>query len=180
MATICVLLIAMITVLWRTCESTSSVNANTTTVVQTVSDKNVQVKNSNDSANCGDFPWSDSRLPLWVQPDHYILRIHPNITVGNFTGTVDIELTILESTDIIILNSKHLNIVEIKLSSQTGKVDTKQFKVCSEREQLAVPLSQKLPLNGKYTLSIKFSGQLTDKMDGLYRSTYTTVDGQRK
>lgn len=65
------------------------------------------------------FPWNLTRLPGLVQPDHYFLRIHPNLTSDTFTGQVHILLTVLNHTDLIVLNSKGLVLEEVVLRDLT-------------------------------------------------------------
>lgn len=131
-------------------------------------------------AQCNDFPWSNIRLPLSIEPIHYSLRIHPNVTTDKFLGSVNIEINVKASTDFIVLHSKQLNINEAKVTSGKRTVETKQVKYCTSREQMAILLQEKLKPNSNYMLSIKFTGQLSAQSEGLYKTGYKNAVGQQR
>lgn len=136
--------------------------------------------NSTTATKCTEFPWSDIRLPLSIEPSHYILRIRPNVTTETFTGSVDIELNIKNTTDFIVLHSKELNISEVNLTTSKGNVGIKLINYCTEREQVVITLNEKLLSNSYYTLSIKFSGHFSNQIEGLYKTGYVNAAGKQR
>jgi hypothetical protein len=58
--------------------------------------------------------YTDWRLPRWVLPRHYKLRLLPYIEEGNFTtdGQVDILLECMEPTQMIVLHMADIRIAK--------------------------------------------------------------------
>jgi aminopeptidase N len=58
--------------------------------------------------------YTDWRLPRWVLPRHYKLRLLPFIEEGNFTteGQVDIQLECMEPTQMIVLHIADISIAK--------------------------------------------------------------------
>lgn len=58
--------------------------------------------------------YTDWRLPRWLLPRHYKLRLLPFIEDGNFTteGRVEILLECIEPTQMIVLHMADINIAE--------------------------------------------------------------------
>ena len=54
--------------------------------------------------------YTDWRLPRWVLPRHYKLRLLPFIEEGHFTGQVDILLECMEPTQLIVLHMADIRI----------------------------------------------------------------------
>lgn len=121
-------------------------------------------------------PWEiDYRLPDDTLPQHYEIFLHPDLSAGNFTGSVDIHLNITKARDFILVHTKYLVVTSIKLSK--GRQPNGEEIAISENfeyppnEFWVVKLSQKIP-PGEYVLSMKFSGSLTLDIVGFYKSEY--------
>lgn len=69
--------------------------------------------------------YTDWRLPHWVLPRHYKLRLLPFIEEGNFTidGQVDILLECMEPTTMIVLH-----MAEIRIAKDEGLQVTSGFR----------------------------------------------------
>ncbi|ESO88043.1 hypothetical protein LOTGIDRAFT_204438 [Lottia gigantea] len=118
------------------------------------------------------------RLPNTVVPSNYQIRLHPNLTAFTFDGTEEISVEVKNATDTIIVNSADIAVQEVTFSVK-GKTDkvtgNVSFDVDNEKASFKFPVP--LPI-GEGVLSIKFTGELNDKMKGFYRSSYTSPDGQ--
>lgn len=124
------------------------------------------------------------RLPRAVIPHHYDVRLFPILEKGNFSilGRVSIDVECKEETDRIVLHSvdivvdpKSVRLVHHGKKEHSLTVDDVEYD--TSLEFLIVRLSQKggrhkLAKGVNYTLSMDFVGNLTDRLKGLYRSSY--------
>lgn len=61
--------------------------------------------------DCGQvYPWKKLRLPSDIRPNHYKLKIHPNLETLKLTGTVEIELEVLNATNRVVLHAYDMNL----------------------------------------------------------------------
>ncbi|KAK1176498.1 endoplasmic reticulum aminopeptidase 2-like isoform X1 [Acipenser oxyrinchus oxyrinchus] len=131
------------------------------------------------------FPWNKVRLPDKIVPVHYDLRIHPNLTSLNFTGTVKIEVLVKEETSFVILHSKDLEITGATIIPEEDLETDNLGKNVSvleypSHEQIALQAAEPLAAHRKYRLCIEFCASLAEGFDGFYKSTYRTVDGEKR
>lgn len=106
------------------------------------------------------------------QPSHYDLNLKINSEQLTFSGSVVITGSLLKKSSSIELHSKDLNINTATIDSQaatsiSGKFDTLK---------LTVP---KNIAAGKTTITLEFSGNITDDMTGMY-PCYFEHDGVKK
>ena len=116
------------------------------------------------------------RLPRHVVPHRYDLTIEPDLEKAEFSGRVDIALTIEEATGEIVLNAIELELNEIALTNAQGSTLTATATYEEDTERARLALSGEAAA-GDWTLSIAFTGILNDKLRGFYRSTFTDLDG---
>jgi puromycin-sensitive aminopeptidase len=111
------------------------------------------------------------RLPAAVVPHRYDVRLRPDLGEGTFTGSVEIEVEILEPTDRFVLNASDLSI----RSCAVDRIHA-EWELESETERIFV--SPAAPLGeGFASLHIEFAGVLNDLLRGFYRSTYVDDHG---
>ncbi|XP_071956915.1 aminopeptidase N-like [Antedon mediterranea] len=128
-------------------------------------------------------PWKNPRLPNSLRPVHYELEIKTDLTNFTFNGKVKITIVCDKSTDVILINSKLLNIdhSSVKLSGLGGQtMDVLDVAMYPEEQYMLVLLEGKLKLNEEYYFSVEFTGPLTDDLNGFYRSSYTTSTGDKR
>jgi puromycin-sensitive aminopeptidase len=118
----------------------------------------------------------DYRLPGIVTPEHYLLRLTPDLTAFTFDGEETVTIKVHERTSEIQLNALELEIVRASVErggkALTGAVE---FVPARERAKIAFPE----PLEpGEWTLKIAFRGILNDKLHGFYRSQYKDDAGK--
>jgi len=115
------------------------------------------------------------RLPSIVRPSAYRLRIEPDLDAAAFTGTVEIDIEVLEATEVIVMNAVDLvlepPVVRGAAGESSGAVEIDES---TERAILTFPAPLDL---GSHVLSIGFKGVLNDDLRGFYRSTFTDVEG---
>lgn len=114
-------------------------------------------------------------LPTNVKPLRYDLVLEPDFTTFKFDGELDIDLKVQADSSTVVLNS-----VEIEIHSATingAKID--KFDFDTEKQTVTFHLSSQLSKDSNATLSLKFTGELNDKMAGFYRSSYTNASGEK-
>ncbi|KAI3521385.1 hypothetical protein L1887_10848 [Cichorium endivia] len=116
-----------------------------------------------------------SRLPKFATPHRYDLALKPNLELCNFSGSVLVDVSILESTRFLVLNSIDLVITESSFTdSNNHKVVPSEVVVVNDDEILVLVFEAPL-IVGDGVLSINFTGVLNEHMKGFYKGTY--VDG---
>ncbi len=121
---------------------------------------------------------ADYRLPLTVVPTHYDLAISPDLENATFSGTVGIDVDVVEATSAIVLNAIELDLRQARIS--LGDVDYEaniSYDIDQERATLTLP--SELPV-GPARIDLSFAGILNDDLRGFYRSVYTSDDGVEK
>ncbi|RZF41809.1 hypothetical protein LSTR_LSTR005271 [Laodelphax striatellus] len=133
-------------------------------------------------------PWeTQARLPPEVVPETYDILLNPDLKDGKFSGRIKINLKVLSERKIIVLHANELTVSSTKLvklenASSDAGVDIPIAKTFNyPANQYFVIISANLIQPGSYVLTLDFSGSLTGKIVGFYRSTYKDVtDGTRK
>ncbi|XP_037536391.1 endoplasmic reticulum aminopeptidase 2 [Nematolebias whitei] len=127
------------------------------------------------------FPWSRLRLPRYIVPLHYHLLLHPNLTTLHFTGTVRIQIDVLNNTNWVVLHSKGLQISKATvLDHDLAHLSDQVLPVLHNpsHEQIGVFSPRVLSSGQKYFLYIEFEAALTEGFHGFYISTYRTSEGE--
>ncbi|XP_029798495.1 endoplasmic reticulum aminopeptidase 1 isoform X2 [Suricata suricatta] len=133
------------------------------------------------SSNGSPFPWDKIRLPEHISPVHYDLMIHANLTTLTFEGTTQIEITAGQPTSTIILHSHHLRVSQATLKRNVGeRLTAEPLRVLEypPHEQIALLAPEPLAVGLPYTVVIDYSGALSEHLNGFYKSTYRTKEGE--
>ncbi|KAI5779518.1 peptidase family M1-domain-containing protein [Geopyxis carbonaria] len=119
-------------------------------------------------------------LPTNIKPTHYDLAIEPNFKDFTFDGTVAIDLDVVEDTTSVSVNSLEIDIKEATLEygGKTLKSESHDYNKEIQTDQFT--FGESLTAGSKGKLTIKFVGQLNDKMAGFYRSSYKDDKGETK
>ena len=118
------------------------------------------------------------RLPRTVLPLRYELHLRPDLPSSSFEGSVDIAVSVTEATDDVVLNAVDLEVDEAWVTCGGGRLDARvALDASAERATLALPQ----PLApGEATVSLRFRGELNDRLRGFYRSTFVGEDGSEQ
>ncbi|CAL1376580.1 unnamed protein product [Linum trigynum] len=120
-----------------------------------------------------------TRLPKFAIPKSYNLYLQPDLFACNFSGTVEIRLTITEPSSFMVLNSLELKIHEASFTSESNNQKYLPFDVLVDDEDEILVLPFDVPISvGDGVLKIDFSGSLNEHLRGFYRCTY--LDGETK
>ncbi|CAF3126914.1 unnamed protein product [Rotaria sp. Silwood2] len=116
------------------------------------------------------------RLPKIIVPTHYDLTIQPRLDKFTFNGDVNIHLKVKEPTSSIVLYAAELEIDNVTIKSDSKNTQEGKVEYDKESERIAVNFNEKLEV-GDYALTLKFVGEINNRMRGFYRNKYTTPDG---
>lgn len=124
---------------------------------------------------------SEYRLPTDVSPTHYNLTVLTDLEDLKFVGTVEIDLTVRNTTPRIVLNAADLEFRDISVSTEDGQTFipvSQATDKLSERVTLIFPAA--LAAGSTVKLFVAFAGVLTGSMVGYYRSLTTGPDEDKK
>ncbi|XP_012269271.2 aminopeptidase N-like [Athalia rosae] len=123
------------------------------------------------------------RLPNDTVPISYDIELDTNISPDNFLyhGRATIELTVLRPTANITLHSDLLTYNEslATLESEDGiPQNISSLSFDETHAFLIVSVDEELPV-GNYSLTLYYTGELTNDMNGYYKSSYVNAEGNR-
>ncbi|XP_048007657.1 aminopeptidase N [Leguminivora glycinivorella] len=125
----------------------------------------------------------DVRLPTYVKPEKYFLKLTPYIYEGNFTfdGFASITLNVKNHTRVLTFHGVELTFKDIILyQKDTGrriKIDQRTEDV--PRQFHILKLVDTLLVGKQYVLNITYTGILNDNLHGFYRSSYEEKNVKR-
>ena len=108
------------------------------------------------------------RLPETVRPEHYSLKLTPDLKAAAFTGSEVIDITLAGPTNSITLNAHDIAFQSVKIEANS-KTQTATVSLDKEKEQATFAVPDKLPA-GKARISIEYSGILNGELRGFYLS----------
>ncbi|XP_029161445.1 aminopeptidase N-like [Nylanderia fulva] len=128
------------------------------------------------------------RLPKYVTPIHYDIKLIPHIVEGNFTfdGEESINIKVCEATNTIALHTVELTIDET-LTTLTRKENDvnpvpdyvqKQHEYNDDTQILTIRFEERLD-PGTYQLYFKFTGVISTVYPGFFQSFYTDNEGHK-
>jgi aminopeptidase N len=117
------------------------------------------------------FATTPGKLPKDVIPLLYDAHLVPNIADDTFTGRQSVEIDVLRATSRIVLNAANLAIEDAALLGPGKARQALQPILDEQQETLAFAL--KTPLApGRYTLALRFRGQINREGRGLFQVKY--------
>ncbi|HVA74261.1 MAG TPA: M1 family metallopeptidase [Acidimicrobiales bacterium] len=120
---------------------------------------------------------SDYRLPLVARPERYEIELSVDIGRARFEGSEVITVSVLEPTDLLVLNALDLSIEEAALETLGGELLPAEVTVEQEAQRIQLGFARKLSPGEGYKLHIRFGGSLNRQLRGFYRSTFTDTEG---
>jgi len=118
------------------------------------------------------------RLPNFISPISYKLKIHPDLESFTFSGSEVIHIKIDKDANKITIHSKDLDIETVKI--KIGKTEQFSSKITYDKEKETSTFYFKNKIKkGIGELSIIFSGIINDNLRGFYKSKYV-LNGKEK
>ncbi len=108
------------------------------------------------------------RLPRTVIPRRYQLEISPDLDEGTFSGTVAVEVDVLDEVREFILNSVNLTLDQVELRIQEAPL-AGSVTYRPEDEQVVLNWPEAIK-PGPALLSVHFTGTMSVDLRGLYRT----------
>ena len=123
---------------------------------------------------------TEAVLPGSVRPVKYQLTLEPDLDSFTFRGEEVVDVEVVESTSEISLNCVEIAIQSCGLTGKDGQTSTPN-DISFDESQETVTFKFDSPIApGRRQLSIRFTGELNDKLRGFYRSHYTDVAGHEQ
>ena len=120
----------------------------------------------------------DYRLPQVVRPERYEIELSVDIENSGFSGQESVTLSVVEQTEVLVLNSVELSITEPRLVTPSGESLEPQVVIEEDNQRVRLEFDSRLVPGDGYRLSLGFAGSLNEQLRGLYRSTFTDSDGR--
>ena len=118
-----------------------------------------------------DVNFKKYRLPKTIQPIHYEIYINPSPTLLTFDGRVSIEISVLELTTQININSKNLEMEEIILRSKSLQREIRPIYALPSEvynvEVIEIQFEENIT-PGNYFLDISYKGTISNSDTGFY------------
>src|ERR1039458_3842953 len=111
---------------------------------------------------------SAERLTLTVRPEHYTLRLTPDLKAATFTGIETIDMNLAEPANRITLNAVELDLKSVAVIAG-DKEQQAAVTLNKAKEQATFTFVDKLPA-GKARLAIAYTGILNNELRGFYLS----------
>lgn len=124
----------------------------------------------------------DLRLPQRSFPISYDLALVTSVHDGgarNFTGIVTILAEIKETTRVITLHNRGLEIDSVVLRDNADQIVPQTHRDELEKEFLHIESAGDLLVGAQFTIEIAFGGLLHLERAGFYRSSYRVGDELR-
>ena len=118
-------------------------------------------------------------LPKDVRPSRYTLTLRPDLEEFTFSGSVAIDIEVLQPTECIVLNAAELAISSCRVESSGGEALPSSTVLDDKAETASFAFEAALP-TGPARLEIGFTGELNDRLRGFYRSRYTDMNGEER
>lgn len=131
----------------------------------------------------GTEPWHNPFLPPNVRPVHYDIRLFPDMTADIYYGQVSVLVNVLQPVEYIILHQQYVNITSTLLTEEDGTDVPVEEAFAYDKNQYWVvkPGSSTGNLTAaSYWLSLNYTGDLMKNIVGIYKSIYTTNDGNNR
>lgn len=121
------------------------------------------------------------RLPKNIVPVQYWFSLDIDMLGLKFTGTNEIQITVNERTSIIIVHMKQMTLTATPIVSTRrdfgNSIQILEHSAFAPNDYYYIVLTN--PINtGTYYVRFQFSAQLSTILNGLYKSTYTKLDGR--
>jgi len=121
---------------------------------------------------------SNKRLPGDVFPSAYTLYFDPRPEGKSFSGEETIDIRVHSATKKIVLNALGLRISEAKYKSAASSTYNKLSTHYSTKLQEVILEAKEPFAPGQYSVTLKFAGKLSDKLEGFFREKVTDAQGK--
>ncbi|MGC2656619.1 MAG: M1 family metallopeptidase [Bryobacteraceae bacterium] len=114
------------------------------------------------------LPVLAQQLPENVRPEHYGLRLAPDLKTATFTGEEIIEVTLARSANQITLNSAEISFKDATVQNGAN-TQTATVSLDADKQQATLQVAKTIPA-GRATVHIHYTGILNNELRGFYLS----------
>jgi hypothetical protein len=134
------------------------------------------------SVKVNEFPYKNIRLPKDILPTTYKVYLHPDLSSSfDYSGRIAIHIKCVKATKYVIFHYKKLDIKSYRLLDSSKKnVKVLRMLQSEKNEQVLLELEDELQVGKEYTVKLTFTGDLSNKMAGFYKSSYKTKEGKTR
>jgi aminopeptidase N len=115
-------------------------------------------------------------LPTDVRPERYDIRVRLDPNEKTFGGEEKVAISVLRPTNRIVLNAADIKFDKVSLS---GVAEAPRIQMDDAQQTAAFVFSRPLK-PGRYTLAIRYAGEVYEQASGLFALTYDTAQGKRR
>jgi len=132
-------------------------------------------------ASCTGGPWCNIRLPTDVIPFHYNLKISADVDALKFNGTQKMFVNVTMPTKYVLFHYKEMDITSWRIvrSSNMQEVLIKAGYPKPLNEYFVIEATSEMGI-GNYEVEVTFAANVSIKLTGFYKSTYTNRTGQTR
>lgn len=134
--------------------------------------------------NIEKFPHKDLRLPKDLKPLSYKLDLRVNLTTLKYNGVVKIQIACDQTTRYVILHCGDLDVTNVSVTTVENSREKgmllKRILAFKEHQQLCIELRDALRKEGFYYVTLEFKSKISDRLEGFYKSSYTTETGMKR
>ncbi|XP_032687648.1 putative aminopeptidase-2 [Odontomachus brunneus] len=118
------------------------------------------------------------RLPAKIIPYNYIITLTPKLKDEKFTfdGNVEINVDVVEQTDLIVLHSVVLELHSVIVKDQDDII-VESYQTVEKYDFLEIKLVRRVDAGTKLTIEIAYKSALASDLRGFYKSSYVNNDG---
>ena len=120
------------------------------------------------------------QLPRNVRPLKYRLTLAPDMEQFTFRGEETIDIRVSEATNNLVLNCIEIQVQSASVTLPNGtEMPASNIRYDEGSETVTFEFHTPIPV-GEAQLVLHFTGELNDRLQGFYRSTYQTIEGETR
>jgi aminopeptidase N len=124
-------------------------------------------------------PEAPSQLPRNARPIHYAISVVPDAANLRFTGSVVIDVEVVQPTDSIMLNAAALEFQSVNLTDKTSKNVEGRSSMDADKQTATFKFPSVLSA-GNYRLAINYTGTINRHATGLFALDYDSAEGRKR
>lgn len=129
-------------------------------------------------SNIREFPHGEERLPKDLQPLSYKLDLRANLTTLRYRGMVTIKILCKKATRFVILHSGNLDILNVSMTTAGKRLAVERILAFKKNQQLCIEVEKTLRKGALYHVTLQFKSKISDRLEGFYKSSYTSETGE--
>ena len=118
-------------------------------------------------------------LPKTSSPKRYEIKLDIDLENFSYLGVQTVEITVLENTKSIFLNSIGIKISHASLTASDEESNNLSVEYFEDDERICLSSKNEIK-KGDYKLYLEFNSEITNDLKGFYRSKFLTKEEEEK